>query len=238
MRGTLFPERAVRRRGRWGVEEVNRLKELYGLKEEAWIAREIGRPLESVRAMAERIFRGPRRTGPWTVKELERLRLYVGAASAETIARILRRTPGEVRRRVADLGRRRLRTGPWTREDVGEFKHLYGTREDADLARVFGRALPAVRALARRLCLSKDKAFRRRRRGEGATRMPRWSRPEEEVLRRLYALRPNLELARRLRRSIKSIVSKAHDLGLHKSEARLAEMGRENVAIRYGVDAR
>ena len=233
MRGTLFPGRMVRRRGRWNVEERNRLKALYGLKDEAWIAREIGRPLESVRTMAERLFRGPRKTGPWTAGELQALRRYVGAASPETIARILRRTPDEVRRRIADLGRRPPRTGEWSREEVNEFKRLYGTREDADLARIFGRALPAVRALARRLCLSKDKAFLRMRKGRGATRMPRWEAGSEETLRRLYPVLPNLEIARRLRRSVKSVVSKAHDLGLRKAAARLAEMGRQNVAVRY-----
>ncbi|HET6201290.1 MAG TPA: hypothetical protein VFI25_00660 [Planctomycetota bacterium] len=234
MRGTLFVGRLVRRRGRWNVEEMNRLRELYGLKDEAWIAREIGRPVESVRAMAERLFRGPRRTGPWTVRELQALRLYVGVAAPDTIAQILRRTPQEVRRRIAELGRRRPRTGSWARDELNEFKRLFGTREDGDLARVFGRSLPAIRAVARRLCLSKDKAFVRQRKGQGATRMPRWDRGEEDLLRRLYATLPNLEIARRLGRSVKSVVSKAHDLGLQKSTSRLAEMGRENVAVRYG----
>jgi len=42
-----------------------------------------------------------------------------------------------------------------------------------------------------------------------------------------------VELARRLGRSVKSVVSKAHNLGMKKSDDRLREMGRENVSVRY-----
>ena len=41
------------------------------------------------------------------------------------------------------------------------------------------------------------------------------------------------EAARRLGRSVKSVVSKAHHLGLRKNPERLVEMGRENVGLRY-----
>ena len=40
-------------------------------------------------------------------------------------------------------------------------------------------------------------------------------------------------MAQLLGRSVKSVVSKAHDLGLKKSEKRLETMGRENVELRY-----
>jgi hypothetical protein len=63
--------------------------------------------------------------------------------------------------------------------------------------------------------------------------MPRWDAAAIEKLRQLYPTTPNLELARVLERSVKSVVSKAHNLGLKKEAERLREMGRENVSLRY-----
>ena len=84
------------------------------------------------------------------------------------------------------------------------------------------------------LCLSKDKAFLRKvSGGKGSTRMPRWTGAELEVLHDLYPRQSNLEIAKKLNRSVKSVVSKAHHLGLKKDPARLKEMGQENVRLRY-----
>ena len=57
-----------------------------------------------------------------------------------------------------------------------------------------------------------------------------------QVLRELYPKSKNLEIARQLNRSVKSMVSKAHNLGLKKDRERLREMGRENVRLRYSKD--
>ena len=222
------------RRGRWSAEEIARFRESYGLKDEATIARELKRSVASVRNMARHLYDGqPKRTGPWTAAEVERLRQYFGASPVDTIARILARSPEEVNAQIAELARVR-KSGPWSPEDLGLFKRIYGTRADEDLAILFGRRLEEVQRKARELCLGKDKAFLRRRSGgRPATRMPRW-RPEElEMLKELYATTSNLEIARRLGRSVKSVVSKAHNLGLHKDASRLQEMGRQNVSLRY-----
>jgi hypothetical protein len=63
--------------------------------------------------------------------------------------------------------------------------------------------------------------------------MPRWRPDELEVLCEHYPNLPNLEVAHRLGRSVKSVVSKAHHMGLRKNTERLQAMGRENVALRY-----
>ncbi len=220
------------RRGRWSQSEQARLKELYGLREDAAIARELKRPVASVRRMAEKLFPLGTKTGPWTAREALELKKYLGATSSEVIARVLGRNVEEVEARIMELGRIK-RGGAWTREDVAEFKRIYGTRTDEDLARIFGRSTEDIRRLARDHALSKDKAFVRKMSGEASTRMPRW-RPEElEMLRREYPVQPNLEIARKLGRSVKSVVSKAHHLGLKKSSERLRKMGRENVSLRY-----
>jgi len=69
--------------------------------------------------------------------------------------------------------------------------------------------------------------------GSSATRMPRWAAPEIEQLKHWYPITANLDIALKLNRSVKSVVSKAHHLGLEKSPERLSKMGCENVARRY-----
>jgi hypothetical protein len=220
------------RRGRWSQAEVAVLRDLYGLRDLRAIARELNRSEESVRRKAEELFRGAGRTGPWTVQEVERLKRYLGLNGPEVIARILGRPREEVERQIFALGRIQ-RDGGWTRKEVQHFRRVYGTRRDEDLSVIFGRTLRSVQRLAEDLCLAKDKAFLKRQRGEGATRMPRWRESELALLRELYPTTANLEIARRLDRSVKSVVSKAHHLGLKKAPQRLEEMGRENVSLRY-----
>ena len=220
------------RRGRWSQSEVARLKELYGLREDAAIARELNRPLSSVRKMAEKIFPVVERTGPWSEEEVERLKEYLGASKPAVIARILGRPEAEVSEHIARLAQIQ-RDLPWTRDELVRFKRIFGTRTDEDLAAVFGRSLQSIRALAAKHALAKDKAFKRRLEGEASTRMPRWSAEEVELLRQLYPSVANLEIAQRLKRTVKSVVSKAHNLELKKSNERLKEMGRQNVSLRY-----
>lgn len=220
------------RRGRWSQAEQARLRQLYGLRDDAAIARELNRPVSSVRKMAEKLFKGKRRQGPWTATEVENLKRYLGATTPEVIAQILGRTVEEVSERILELGRVQ-RGGSWTREEMAEFKRIYGTRTDEAISRIFGRSVEDVRALAEEFALAKDKAFVRRVSGESSTRMPRWTTEELELLKREYPLQPNLKIARKLGRSVKSVVSKAHNLGLKKSSERLRQMGRENVSLRY-----
>lgn len=228
-------DEAVRgtRKGRWTRAEVDRLKDMYGLRPEASIARELGRSVASVRKMADELFRtASRRQGPWTAGEIQELKRYLGVSGPEVIARILGRDPEEVKQQVFELGRIQ-HNSRWNREEVQELRRLFGTRTDADLAVIFGRSIDAVQRVAKKYCLAKDKAFLKRQSGKGATRMPRWDEEELALLRDIYSKTPNLEIAQRLNRSVKSIVSKAHNLGLRKEIDRLREMGRENISLRY-----
>jgi len=220
------------KRGRWSRTELARLRELYGLRDDAAIARELKRPVASVRRIAQSLFLREAKSGPWTATEVLELKRYLGATSAEVIARILGRTAEEVRAQVIDLGRIQS-GGSWARTEIAEFKRIFGTRSDEDLARIFGRSEEEVRLLAQEHGLQKDKAFLRRVRGVPSTKMPRWKPQELELLRKMYPTESNLELARTLGRSAKSVVSKAHHLGLKKSKDRLREMGRANVSLRY-----
>lgn len=220
------------RRGRWSQAEIARLRELYGTRDDKAIAKELNRPVQSVRRLAEQIFPLGVREGPWEPEEDERLKQLLGGTTHEVIARVLGRTPEDVARRVRELAMVQ-RTDPWEAEEIARLKRLYGTRTDADLAIIFGRPVEAIRRKAKSLRLAKDKAFLRRIAGAPSTRMPRWSKEEIALLRELYPTHSNLEIAQRLDRSVKSVVSKAHNLGLKKSVERLQEMGRQNVSLRY-----
>ncbi len=63
--------------------------------------------------------------------------------------------------------------------------------------------------------------------------MPRWTLAEMGTLRSLYPDRDNLEIARRLGRTVASVANKANQLGLKKSRDLLADIGRVNVRSRY-----
>ncbi|MCP3917188.1 MAG: hypothetical protein GY711_16690 [bacterium] len=226
------------RRGRWSAAEIERYKELYGLRDDAFIARKLNRTVASVRNMVESAFSGPLRTDAWSDDDTLNLKRYLGATDVATIARILRRSPKDVQAHVAVLATVQ-HGGPWDPVEVAEFKRLYGSRSDEDLALVFGRSLQSIQEEAHQLCIAKDKAFLRKARGgKRASRMPRWREDELAVLRDMYAASSNLAIAKRLSRSVKSVVSKAHSLGLKKDPKRLREMGRENVSYRYGHESK
>ena len=182
--------------------------------------------------MAEKLFPAEVRTGPWTAAEVVELKRYLGASSTTVIARVLGRSVEEVEKQIAALGRVRLDRS-WNREEIVELKRLYGTRTNEDLSRIFSRSVDDIEDTASEYSLAKDKAFIRKLKGEASTRMPRWTADEIVVLKEEYESSSNLELARRLNRSVKSVVSKAHNLGLKKSTERLRAMGRENVSLRY-----
>jgi hypothetical protein len=126
------------------------------------------------------------------------------------------------------VARRKKTPARWSHEDSMELRRLYGSETNENLARRFGRSVGDIEHRATELALRKNKAA-----FKGTTRMPRWTSEQVSHLRDHYADTPNLTLALELGRSVKSVVSKAHHLGLHKSEARLASMGRENVAFRH-----
>jgi len=225
-----------RRKGPWAQTEIERIKRLYGIRTDGVIARQLNRSVESVRRMAKRVFSGDARIGPWSAKEVQALKNYLGAASMETVSMILRRTPAEIQRKVKEL-EGLVKSREWTPEDFQDLKRLYGTRFNSDLVLILGRPEAEIVSKATTLCLSKDKAFQRRSGATGAVKMPRWSPETVKNLKALYPEADNLEIAKTLGRSVKSVVSKAHDLGLKKSPKRLEEMGRENVRIRYDRQA-
>ncbi len=67
---------------------------------------------------------------------------------------------------------------------------------------------------------------------------PRWTKEEVKILRSMYKKSSNLEIAKVLGRKLSSVVFKGHRLGLSKGSARLKEMGKTNIAKRWGKRGR
>lgn len=223
-----------RRRGNWSVQELERLRLLLPRRGVEAVAMLLRRSAESVYRKAMEILRAPPVRGAWGEAGDAMLRDGFGVLEPRLLAALLGRTSVDVRQRVAHL-RGRLRNGPWTQAERVRLKELFATRSDEDLEIAMQRHRDDVAAMARALCLAKDKRFaasaRQARAGRAA--MPRWTSEQVGVLVALYPQSDNLEVARRLGRTVASVANKAHQLGLHKSPTLLTSIGRSNVSWRH-----
>lgn len=67
---------------------------------------------------------------------------------------------------------------------------------------------------------------------------PRWTAAQVRFLKTHYRSWSNEGIAQALGRKTSSVVCKAHYLGLSKGPRRLREMGKENIAKRWGAPSR
>jgi hypothetical protein len=226
------------RRGNWSVQELERLRLLLPRRGVDQTAALLRRSPTSVQKKALDLLRVPQRRGDWTDSDDQQLRQAWGAVEPRLLGPMLGRPTSEVRRRAAEL-RARTRSGPWSRDELKLLKALYGTRRDGDLEVCLQRAAQDIADAAGRLCLAKDKRFTvddartRSARGRPRSRMPRWSAAETERLRQIYPDLDNLAVARELGRTVTSVANKANQLGLRKSRALLADIGRTNIELRH-----
>lgn len=221
-----------RRRGNWSVHELERLRALYPRVAEPRLARLLGRSVQSVQRRARDMFARSVRRDEWTAAEERTLRQAYGVLPLRGIALVLARPVVEIRKHTAVL-RGRCRQGAWSRREETLLKRFYGSRSDVDLEVCLSRSRADIAATAARLCLSKDKRFTAPRRRAPVHAMPRWSLTDTALLRELYNDHDNLEIARRLGRTVTSVANKASQLGLRKSPSVLRRMGRCNVSVRY-----
>lgn len=226
------------KRGNWSTHELERLRSLYPRSGAEHVARLLRRSVDSVRRKARDIFATPAMRRPWTGEDDLRLREAYGVLGMAELCLVLARPASQISARIAGFARD-LRDGrPWTRGEIAQLKKLYGRRRDEDLVVCLSRSQEQIAAKADELRLSKDKSFLHRS-GEAAgelsarPRMPRWQDEEVELLKDSYARQSNLEIARRLGRSVASVANKANQLGLAKDPDVLAALGRRNVQSRY-----
>ena len=165
------------RRGRWSQDEVQLLKDWYGLRDNAAIARDLQRTPDAVQKMADVVFRAGQRSGPWSAQEVQDLKKYLGASTDDVIAQVLGRDVNEIRLQITELGRLQ-HNGRWTRDETNELpapvRHAQRRGPGADLrphgrcGRTLGRALPprqgqGLRQEARRARRDADAALGRGR---------------------------------------------------------------------------
>ena len=62
----------------------------------------------------------------------------------------------------------------------------------------------------------------------------RWNAQEIKLLKKLYPSNSNQMISRQLRRPLSGVIAQAFHMGLRKTARRLAIMGRENIALRWG----
>ncbi len=251
------------KRGNWSVEELIKLRSQYGRRPIAHLARDLKRTEETVEQRALQMFtehwarelgiEDPAemdsfegREGPLTPSECEELRLMLGVADLETMQLVLGREVQEIEKVLVEWARKldqQPRKGRFSGWELEYLKHAYGTRPDWALTLVLGRDVHAMRRKANELCLGKHRGVEPIElpvlekhvviEAQAPLRMPRWTPEEVEHLRALFADRANLDIAKELGRSVKSVVAKANELGLKKTASRLRAMGRENVRIRH-----
>ncbi|MCA8952208.1 MAG: hypothetical protein KDE27_22045 [Planctomycetes bacterium] len=227
------------RRGNWSVQELERLRDLLPRRGVRGAATLLRRSPASVYRKALEIMRSPPRRGAWSRRDDRLLRDAWGVLDQRLLAAILGRSVAQVGAR-AEAIRGELGSGPWSQRERNRLKQFFGTRSDVDLEVCLQRPRDQIAAMARELCLAKDKRFsaaaRRRAGADRGAAMPRWSSAEVATLRTLYVRHDNLEIARRLGRTVASVANKASQLGLRKGADVLASIGRANVRARYEND--
>lgn len=224
------------KRGNWSTHELERLRVLYPRAREESVARLLRRSVPSVQRKAQELFSMPAPAREWTAGDDLRLREGYGVLDLEALSLVLGRSTVDVAGRIAHTRSNLHTEWRWSRVEIAMLKRLYGSRRDEDLVVCLSRPIGQIRARAASLCLSKDKAFLAKA-GTVRQTMPRWGEPDVRLLRELYPSISNLELARRLNRSVASVANKANQLGLRKAPDVLEEMGRRNVSARYrGAD--
>lgn len=111
-------------------------------------------------------------------------------------------------------------------DQIKVLKRKYGRADNESLAQELGLTVDVLVQAASDYALAKDK------RSFKGNPMPRWKAEEVEQLKLLYPETANIEIARIMGRSEKSILAKAHRLNLKKTTERLSARSRENVRLR------
>lgn len=230
------------KRGNWSSEELIKLRETYGRRPLGQLSRELRRSKVAIVHRAKVIFSAAARPGKPNAEDEAVIREMVGITDVETMASVVKRRPGELTK-LLQVWAHEERRGRFQTWELRYLKACFASRPDWAVALVLGRNTTVIRKRARGLCLGKDRRLESVSLGflgdfidkvpQPPIRMPRWTQDEIAVLSRLYANRSNLQLAQVLGRSVKSVIAKANEVGLRKTQARLEAMGRENVQVRH-----
>lgn len=206
----------------WTKSEDARLRRLYDTHSYNAIADKLGR----TRAMVARRVRklglrkapeGRRPRKAFTPGEdamLRRFHAMKKRPSSTEIAAIMDRPKTSIDRRFHSLGLKRdhlpsTKEQPWTPEENELLLKHHEGRSIDELARLLDRTPTSVRGRLRRL------GIRRRQPAEHPARP--WTDEQDTILRQAYRRIPAKQIAKRLDRSVKSIIHRAGRLGISES---------------------
>jgi hypothetical protein len=125
------------------------------------------------------------------------------------------------------LPQRKKKTENWTPDYVTQFRKDYPSFTDKELCSMYQTNPLKVQQLAIQFCLGKNKLVL-----PGTVKMPRWTESQLVTLKKLYSSNDNLIIAKKLSRTVKSVVSKAFFMKLKKNATQLTKTAKENVSCR------
>jgi len=128
------------------------------------------------------------------------------------------------------LPSRKKKKENWTPEIVQQFRRDYPNHTDDELCKMYETNHLKVQQLQVDYCLGKNK-----RTLPGVVTMPRWTDDQLKTLKEMYTDNDNIIIAKKLGKTVKSVVSKAFFLGLKKSKTQLTKIAKKNVACRSAV---
>lgn len=165
------------RRGRWHDEELDLLRQGWGVLTAEELVLLLARSTRDVHAMAEAL-RQARREGAWDEGEQRRLKRLYATRSVGALEVCLSRSAEDIvaMARELCLGRdRKRRVGSgrmprWRSEEVAYLQRVYADRDNEDIARELGRSTASVTNKAHQLKLRKSAVQRSRTAIESVSR--------------------------------------------------------------------
>jgi hypothetical protein len=202
----------------WTKAEDNKLKELYPTCTNEYLGRLLGRTTGSVSyrgselGLEKKFTRGRLRSCPpnndygseWTAEEITFLRKNYAIMTAVQISDALQRTINGVKRQARVLGLQKERL--WTQEEEQRLREIYDRYSLEELSGIFGFSIDSVSHHARKIGLS--------------SKLNLWTKEETDFLADNYDCKSVDQMyAEKLsRHSVRSIQSKARNLGLVNAE--------------------
>jgi hypothetical protein len=206
------------RQGRpWLPDEDQRLRSCLGVSSLGVISLVLRRPALEIAARVEELA-SLVRSGAWGSEEVKSLKCLYGSRDDAVLSVILSRPVEEIQQKAAE--HRLAKSNALLRRLADDCTILAAPLVTNGFARSTFDGAEAARRAAPSSSAAKG-------------RLPRWTSGEVDELKTIYPHKFNVEIAKILRKSVKSIMSKAHDLGLRKSPELLVLMGKTNVEVRY-----
>lgn len=189
----------------WTEGEIEYLQKQYGTAPVAELAAELDRTPEAVELKAGRL--GLRRKlHKLTKEDKEWIVAHLGTLSYETIAKKYGVSPQRIQRIAHASGYRpRPYMREWTEHDIEYLRKHYGVKSRKEIAVALGRTVATVQMKACKLGLTNAEEHGNHR---------KWRNHEEEMLKELYTMKTQQEIADMLNRTVRSVSGKLQMMGL------------------------